>query len=56
MIENRLEKKFIYNEGDFSHKFFILNSMFKKISILKKREKVVIFLTKTNETIGRFLW
>ena len=30
MIENRLEKKFIYNEGDLSHKFFILNSMFKK--------------------------
>ncbi len=30
MKENRLEKKFIYNEGDNSYNFFILNSMFKK--------------------------
>ena len=30
MKENRLEKKFIYYEGDDSYNFFILNSMFKK--------------------------
>ena len=30
MKENRLEKKFVYKEGDTSFNFFILNSMFKK--------------------------
>ncbi len=31
MKENRLEKKFVYKEGDISFNFFILNSMFKKM-------------------------
>ncbi len=30
MNEKRLEKKFIFDEGDFSYNYFIMNSMFKK--------------------------
>ena len=30
MRELRLEKKFVYNEGDNSYNFFIINSMLKQ--------------------------
>ena len=30
MSEKRLEKKFVFEEGDFSYNYFILNAMFKK--------------------------
>ena len=31
MTEQRLEKKFVYNEGDESYKFFLISGMFKKV-------------------------
>ena len=31
MESNRIEKKFVYTEGDDSYKFFLINGMFKKL-------------------------
>ena len=36
MIEKRIEKKFVYKEGDLSYEFFIIESMFKKKFIARK--------------------
>ena len=36
MIEQRLEKKFVYDQGDLSYNLFILNSMFKKKYVQRK--------------------
>ena len=45
MIEQRLEKKFVYDQGDLSYNLFILNSMFKKIC--SKKNKFNIFDTRS---------
>ena len=31
MTKGRIEKKFVYQEGDDSYKFFLINGMFKKL-------------------------
>ncbi len=44
MSEIRIEKKFVYQEGDESYKYFLINSMIKKI-YLKRRVNSIYFDT-----------
>ena len=40
MKEGRIEKKFVYQEGDDSYKFFLINGMFKKLYPDRRIKKI----------------
>jgi len=50
MIEKRLEKKFVYNEGDFSFKYFIIESMLRK-TFLSRKVNTIYFDTQSHKDI-----
>ena len=43
MREMRLEKKFVYQNGDISYKSFLINGMFKKIYPNRKINSIFLF-------------